>query len=66
MPFQLRLWFVAKLIEQGRAFQPALVNKSINSGTTSNHKIDLALKIQSSDVISPMHCRTSLKIVAEM
>ena len=38
---------------------------SINLGSTYAHRIDLALKIWSCDVISPMRCPTSLKIVAE-
>ena len=39
---------------------------SINLGTTNPQRIDVALKWQSCDVISPMHCLTSLKIVAEL
>ena len=45
------------------ALQPATENKSINLGTTNLHKIDMALKIVSCDIISPVHCLTNLKIV---
>ena len=44
----------------------AVENMSINLGTTNAQRIDLALKIWSCGVISPMHCLTSLKIVAEL
>ena len=55
-----------KLIELGWALQPALVNKSIHLGNTNTQRIDLAFKEQSCDVISPMHCLTSIKIVAAL
>ena len=55
-----------KLIEYDWALQPAEVNKSINLGTINPQRIDLALKRQSCDVISPMHCLTCLKKVAEL
>ena len=55
-----------KLIEDGRALQPALVNWSINLGTTNALKMDRALKIWSCDVIRPMHCLTCLKIGAKL
>ena len=47
------------------ALKPAVVNESLNLGTNDNG-IDLALKIRSCDVICPMHCLRSLKIVAEL
>ena len=56
----------AKLIEQGWALQPSLVNKSINLGTTNTQGIDQVLKVLSHDVIIPMHWLTSLKILAEL
>ena len=57
-----------KLIEQGYALQGAVVNKSIDLGPTNAHRIDLisldlTLIIQCCEVISTMHCLTSLKIV---
>ena len=48
------------------ALQPTVVNKSFNLRTTNPQKTDLALKRQSCDVISPMHCLSSLKKVAEL
>ena len=57
---------ISKLIEKGWALQPAVVNESINLGTTTAQRIDLALKVRSHNVISPMHCLTSLKILAEL
>ena len=39
---------------------------SINLVTTNPQRIDLALKVQSWNGISPMHCLTSLKILAEL
>ena len=53
-------------IDLGWAHQRSVVNKSINSGTTNTHRIDLPLKIHSCDIISPMFCLTSLKIAAEL
>ena len=41
------------------------VKKSINLGTTNPSGIDLSLKIRSYDVIDPMHCLSSLKIMVE-
>ena len=46
--------------------QPSVVNKIFNLGTTNTQSIDLALKMQSCDIISPMHCLTSMKIAAEL
>ena len=63
---RIQIMLNAKLIEQGWALQPSLVNKRINLGTTSAQIINLALKERSSDVIRPMHCLTSLKILAEL
>ena len=54
-----------KLFEKGWAPQPAAVNKSINLGTTNAQIIDLSLKRQSCDVISPINCLTCPKKVAE-
>ena len=54
----------SNLIEIGWALQASLVNKSINLGTTNAQRIDLALKVRSRGVISPMHSLTSLKILA--
>ena len=68
-PFFLSLkgyLLVAKLKEKGWALQPGLVNKSINLGNTNAQRIDQALKVQSCDTISLMHCLTSLNIVAEL
>ena len=48
------------------ALQPSAVNKSINKGTTKAQRIDLPLKMQSCDVISPLHCLNGLKIVVEL
>ena len=57
---------VAKLKEKGWTLQPGLVNKSINLGSTNAQRIDQALKVQSCDAISLMHCLTSLKIVEDV
>ena len=46
--------------------QPSLVYKSINLGTINAQIIDLALKVQRREIISPMHCLSCLKIVAEL
>ena len=46
--------------------QLVVVNKNVKLGTTNAHRMYLALKIHSWDAISPMHCLTSLKIVAEL
>ena len=43
---------------------PACFSK--NLGTPNAHGIDLALKVWSCDIISPMHCLTSPKMVAEL
>ena len=59
-------WLTSKLMEEGWALQTAVVNKSINLGTTNAHRIGLALKIWSWYVISPMHCLTSLKIMVDL
>ena len=48
------------------ALQPAEINKSINLCKTNAHKIDLALKIWSFDVISPMLSLTTLNIAADL
>ena len=58
--------FLPKLIEKDWALLFSLVNKSINLGTTSAQRIDLAIKVRSSDVIRPTHCLTSLKNLAEL
>ena len=55
-----------KLIEEGGALKPYVVNKSFNMGTTSAHRIDLALKIRSCDGISHMHYLTHLKTEARL
>ena len=39
---------------------------SINLGTTNPQRIALSLKVRCCDVISPMHCLTNLKVVAEL
>ena len=44
--------------------RPSLVDISFNLGTTNTQRIDLALKVRSCDVISPMHGLTSLNILA--
>ena len=50
-----------------KGFQPSVVNKSLtNLGITNTHRIDLAIRNWSCDVICPMYCLTSLKIVAEL
>ena len=51
-----------KLICIKWALQHGVLKRSINFATTSPHIIDLALKNQSCDVISPMHSLTSLKM----
>ena len=56
----------SKFIEYGWALQPAVVNEYVNLGTTNAHRIDLALKIWSCDVICCMHRLASLKIVADL
>ena len=48
------------------ALQPSVMNKSIYLGITHSHRTDLALKIGSSTVFSPIHCLTSLNSVAEL
>ena len=48
--------------KKGWTLKPSLVSKSINFGTTNAQKIDLALKVRSCQVISPMHRMTCLKI----
>ena len=42
---------LAKVDLRGWALRPPVVNKSINLGT-----IDLAIKVQSSEITKPMHC----------
>ena len=54
------------LVEKDCPVQPSVVNKSLNLGTTNTDRIDLALKFLRFDVISPMHCLTSLKKLAEL
>ena len=54
--------FIMEMVSLSRVL--SLVNKSIKLGTTNPQRIDLALKWQGCDVISPMHCLTSLKKVA--
>ena len=56
----------SKLIEYGLALHPALINKSINLGTTNAKRIDPALKVGSCDIISPRQCLTCLKKVVEL
>ena len=53
-----------KLIEEGSALKPYVVNNCFNNGTTSAHRIDLALKIRSCDGISHMHYLIHLKTEA--
>ena len=43
-----------------------LLNLRINLRTTNAHSIELVLKIRWCDVISSMHCLTSLKIVVRL
>ena len=62
----LRIFSFNKLPTQCWALQPSVVNTSINLVTTNTYRIDLALKVRSCDVISPMHCLTSPKIVVEL
>ena len=57
---------VELLNNKGWALQPTIRNNSINLGTGKAPRIDLALKVCSHDVISPMHSLTSLKILAEL
>ena len=52
---------VELLNNKGWALQPTIGNNSINLGTGKAPRIDLALKVRSVDVISPMNCLTSLK-----
>ena len=56
----------SELLEEGWALQASAVNKSINLVTQNAQRIDLALKMQSCVIISPMHHLTILKIEAEL
>ena len=55
----------SNLIEKGWAPQASLVNNSINLAITNTQRIDLALKVRSRDVISPMHCLNCMKILVQ-
>ena len=55
-----------KVNRKSWTLQPSALNMSIKLGTTNTHRIDLALKMRSCDIISPMHCLTSLSILAEL
>ena len=57
---------VTSLLVLTKLIQPLFVEMSSSLGTTNDQRIDVALKMQSCDVISTMHCLTSLKIVAEL
>ena len=61
---QYLMW--EKLKEKGWTLLPSAVNKRTNLGTTNIQRIDLALEMGSTDIISPIHCLTSLKIAAEL
>ena len=52
---------IINVIWKGWEFPPAAVDKSFNLRTTSTHRIDHAIIIRRSDVISSMHCLTILK-----
>ena len=65
---------IEKLIETGWSLQPSAVNKlwtinenhCLNLGTTNTEIIDLTLKMQSHDIISPLINLTSMKLATEL
>ena len=61
-----RIFSLKKQPTQCWALQPSVVNTSINLVTTNAYRSDLALKVQSCDVISHMHCLIRLKIAVEL
>ena len=59
-------WFEAKVNRMKLGIPAAIVKKNINLGTRNTLRIDLAQKQWSHDIISRVHCLTSLRTVAEL